>query len=299
MTGTPTGDDPASGPGPARGSLPVVRTTAELRERVRAWRQEGKTVGLVPTMGALHVGHMALVEAAKAACDRIIVTLFVNPKQFNQSNDLANYPRDEAGDRAKLEKIGTDLLFAPGLETMYPADFRTQVTVADLGDCLCGAARPGHMEGVSTVVAKLLLQSLPDQAFFGEKDYQQLLIISQMVADLEIPVTISPVATVREADGLACSSRNFNLTPAQRQAAPALYRVLTDCRDRLFRGDAVAPLLQDAQAELITAGFDRVDYLELRHAKTLALLDQATPDGRLFAAAWLGPTRLIDNISVA
>ncbi|MHA1113172.1 MAG: pantoate--beta-alanine ligase, partial [Alphaproteobacteria bacterium] len=189
------------------GKLDIVRTVADLRARVRAWRGAGETVALVPTMGALHDGHLALVGAARAACDRVVATLFVNPTQFGEGEDFESYPRTEADDAAKLATVGTDLLYAPSAAEMYPDGFATNISVSGVAEGLCGAGRPGHFDGVATVVTKLLSQGSPDMAFFGEKDYQQLCVIRRFVRDLDIPVDIRGVPTVREADGLALSSR--------------------------------------------------------------------------------------------
>ncbi|NIA71624.1 pantoate--beta-alanine ligase [Pelagibius litoralis] len=293
-------------PGAARGTTPdakelaKLRRIAALRSQVAAWRRAGESVAIVPTMGALHDGHLALVRRARSDCDRVITTIFVNPMQFNRRDDLSGYPRDEAGDAAKLAEMGVDVLFAPAAEEVYPEGYQTRVSVPLLSDCLCGAARPGHMEGVATVVAKLLLQSLPDAAYFGEKDYQQLLVIRRMARDLDIPVRIEAVATVREADGLALSSRNLLLTPAQRDQATAMYRVLSELAARLKDGRTPAqPALAWARAALTEAGFDPIDYLELRGADSLQPLERAEQPARLFAAAWLGQVRLIDNLAIA
>ncbi|MEM7173391.1 MAG: pantoate--beta-alanine ligase [Pseudomonadota bacterium] len=280
-------------------AFPVVRTTETLRDATASWRRAGLSIGLVPTMGALHEGHLELVRRAQAECDKVIVTLFVNPKQFNDAADLASYPRNEDSDRFKLEACQIDLLFAPHVASMYPQGFATQVRVADLGNCLCGAARPGHMEGVSTVVTKLLMQSLPTRAYFGEKDFQQLLIIQRMVRDLDMPTEICPVETVRDQDGLALSSRNENLTAAQRAIAPRLLEVLQGCRDDLLSTRPVGEALSAGKDALVQAGFDGIDYFDFRHAETLALLDTLAAPSRLFVAAWLGDIRLIDNIAVA
>ena len=283
-----------------RGQAPlaVLRGITELRQTVARWRRAGQSVGLVPTMGALHEGHLALVRQARGECERVIATIFVNPKQFNRADDLAGYPRDEASDAGKLHALGVDLLFAPPVEEIYPVGFATKVSVAALAHCLCGATRPGHMDGVATVVAKLLLQSLPDKAYFGEKDYQQLLIVRQMVRDLDIPVAVVGVATLRESDGLALSSRNVLLTAEQRTQAPELCRVLRALAERLGGGTAAGPLLAWGRAELVSAGFDPIDYLELRSAATLEALARADRPARVFAAAWLGRVRLIDNLPV-
>ena len=279
--------------------LPTVRRIADLRAAVAGWRQAGETVGLVPTMGALHEGHLVLIRQSRADCGRTVASLFVNPTQFNNPNDLKAYPRDEARDAALFAAEGTDLLFAPPVEEVYPEGFATQVRVAGLGDGLCGATRPGHMEGVATVVAKLLNQVRPDIAYFGEKDFQQLQIIRRMAADLDLGVTIAGVPTVREPDGLALSSRNFLLTPEQRDAAPALHRALAAAAAELAGGAPAGPAIERARAAILAAGFAAIDYLDLRAEADLALLEHADRPARLFAAAWLGEVRLIDNVEVA
>jgi len=280
--------------------LPTVRGIAEVRAAVADWRHRGHSVGLVPTMGALHPGHLALIRQSRADCGRTVASLFVNPTQFNDPKDLRAYPRDAAGDAALFAAAGTDLLFAPAAEEVYPKGFATQVRVAGLGDCLCGATRPGHMEGVATVVAKLLNQVRPDIAYFGEKDFQQLQIIRRMAADLDLEVTIAGVPTVREPDGLALSSRNLLLTPDQRRAAPALHRTLVAAVAELAGGaTAAGPASETARKEILAAGFRAIDYLELRAEADLAALERADRPARLFAAAWLGRVRLIDNVAVA
>ena len=279
-------------------TVEIVRTTDELRARRAAWRAAGETVGLVPTMGALHEGHLSLVRRSLAGSGRTCVTMFVNPRQFGPTEDFAQYPRDETADAALLDGEGADLLFAPAADEMYPQGFATGVSVAGIGDVLEGAFRPGFFAGVATVVAKLLLQALPDRAFFGEKDYQQLLVIRRMVADLAIPVEIVGCPTVREADGLAISSRNAYLTAAERRAAPALFRVLGAIAERLAGGAEPAAECRLGRAELLAAGFQAVDYLEVRHAETLEPLGPGARSARLLAAARLGATRLIDNVAV-
>src|SRR3954464_4402341 len=204
----------------------IARTVADLRRQVNEWRSNGERFGLVPTMGAIHAGHLALVHAALGQNERVIASLFVNPKQFGPSEDFSSYPRDEAADLGAFERAGVDLVFMPAVEEMYPPGFATNVRVAGVSEDLDGAFRPGHFEGVATVVCKLLLQCLPDAAYFGEKDYQQLLVVRRMARDLHIPVRIAGVPTVREADGLALSSRNAYLSKAERRAAPLLYRTL-------------------------------------------------------------------------
>ena len=280
------------------GRMAAVRRVADLRALVAGWRRAGESVGMVPTMGALHAGHLALVEAARADCARVIATIFVNPKQFNRQDDLAGYPRDEAGDAAKLSAAGVDVLFAPPVEEVYPPGFETKVAVPGLSDCLCGLARPGHMDGVATVVTKLFLMTGAERAYFGEKDYQQLLIVKRLARDLDIPVAVVPVPTVRDGDGLALSSRNALLDAKQRARAPAMHRTLAAMAGRLTDGGPAAPVIAWGLEELRRAGFDPVDYLELRSAENLAALSSARQPARLFAAAWLGTVRLIDNVAV-
>ena len=283
---------------PLAGSLAVVRTVAELRARVRIWRAGGERVGLVPTMGALHDGHLSLVARAQEDCDRAVVTLFVNPKQFGPNEDFARYPRDDAADAAMLLVAGADLLYAPDVATMYGDGFATTVTVVGLTDGMEGAVRPGHFAGVATVVAKLLNQAGADDAYFGEKDYQQLAVIRRLATDLDIATRIHGIATVREADSLALSSRNAYLSPEQRRIAPALQRTLQTASAALLDGAAVDKTLAAALAAILKAGFDAVDYIELRDAQSLAPLSALNGRGRLLAAARLGTTRLLDNVAV-
>lgn len=278
--------------------MDIVRTVAALREAVGEWRAAGHGVGLVPTMGALHQGHLSLVRRARSLADRVCVTLFVNPKQFAPYEDFAEYPRDEAADRATLEAEGAHLLFMPGTDEIYPPGFATTVSVAGLGEGMCADFRPGFFEGVATVVTKLLLQSLPDVALFGEKDYQQLQVVKRMVADLDIPVRIVAAPTVREADGVAMSSRNAYLNAEQRRIAPTLYRTLISVAEAVTGGAAAASALAGGRDSLERAGFDRVEYLELRDAETLEPVTRLAGPARLLAAVWLGPTRLIDNTAV-
>lgn len=272
-------------------TLSIIRTVPELRKTVSAWRKEGAAVAVVPTMGALHEGHLSLVRAALARADWVIVTLFVNPKQFNDASDLSAYPRTEEEDAAKVADLGADVLYAPGTSEMYGPGFSTTVSVSGVSEGLCGAHRPGHFDGVATVVTKLLLQTGADLAFFGEKDFQQLQVVRRLVRDLDIPAEIIGCPTVREEDGLALSSRNVRLSEAERRIAPRLAQILFDTAERLATGAAIAPALEAARIALGSAGFDRVEYLELRDEETL------TP-ARLLAAVWLGSTRLIDNVKV-
>ena len=278
--------------------LAVVDTVAELRRTVSAWRAVGATVGLVPTMGYLHRAHMALVEFAQARTDLVVTSIFVNPTQFGENEDYGTYPRDLEGDLAKLVAAGVDLAFTPRLGEIYPHGFSTTVSVSGVSDGLCGKARPGHFDGVATVVSKLLLHCLPDLAVFGEKDYQQLQVIRRMARDLDIPVAIEGVPTVREDDGLALSSRNAYLCERERAAAPALYRVLCATARAVVEGTPAAAARERAHAALAAAGFDRVEYVELCDAETLAPVERPARPARLLAAAWLGRTRVIDNVAV-
>lgn len=279
-------------------TAPIVRTLAELRAMTGAWRMAGESIGVVPTMGALHQGHLSLVRAAREACDRVIVTIFVNPKQFNNPEDLENYPRTEEDDARKLIPFNVDAIYVPDGDVMYPPGFSTNVSVGGLTDMLCGAARPGHFDGVATVVTKLFLQTQADQAFFGEKDYQQLQVVTRLAADLDIPIKVVGCPTIREEDGLAMSSRNLLLSDRSRIKAPMLAEVMEDVADALRGGAAMSEVGPDAEARLLAAGFNSVDYLELRDGADLSVLDRATSGGRLFAAAWLAGVRLIDNIAV-
>ena len=279
-------------------TLEIVRTVADLRNRVASWRAEGETVGLVPTMGALHEGHLSLVRLSMQATSRTVATLFVNPKQFAPTEDLAVYPRDEAADAALLEGQGAHLLFAPGAGEIYPAGHATRVSVAGIGDLLEGEHRPGFFDGVATVVTKLLLQALPDVAFFGEKDYQQLQVIRRLSEDLNIPVRIEGGATVREPDGLAMSSRNAYLTATERAAAPALYGTLCTIARRVAEGANIAEQTAWGESQLKEAGFAAVDYLTVRDAQTLEPVAALSQPARILAAAHLGKARLIDNVAV-
>ncbi len=277
--------------------METIRSRADLRVRVAGWKAAGARVGVVPTMGALHAGHLSLVAAAQAGADRVIVTLFVNPRQFNMASDLAAYPRTEAEDAAKLAPLGVDVLYAPGGAEIYPEGFATTVSVAGLSEGLCGAHRPGHFDGVATVVAKLLLQTGAERAFFGEKDWQQLQVVRRLVTDMDIPAEIVGCPTVREPDGLALSSRNARLSPEARAVAPALHAAMQRAAAAIRGGAPVAEALAGAARAAEAAGFERVEYIELRDAASLAILSVAprTP-ARLLAAGWLDGVRLIDNI---
>jgi pantoate--beta-alanine ligase len=278
--------------------LDTVRTVEELRSSIRAWRAEGETVALIPTMGALHAGHLSLVRRGLASASRTCVTLFVNPTQFAPHEDFEVYPRDELGDAAKLEEVGTNLLFAPSRQEMYPAGDSTRITVDGIGTILEGEFRPGFFTGVATVVAKLLMQALPDVAVFGEKDYQQLQVIKRMVRDLHIPVKIACAKTVREPDGLALSSRNAYLTCDERAFASDLYWTLNAVADHVVSGKSPEGEASRGIETLLEAGFAKVDYLTVRDAVTLEPWSDPCRPGRVLAAAWLGTTRLIDNVPV-
>jgi pantoate--beta-alanine ligase len=250
-------------------------------------------------MGALHEGHLSLVRAAKAQADRVIATLFVNPKQFNSATDLAAYPRTEHEDAAKLAPIGADLLYAPDAAEMYPDGFATTVSVSGVSEGLCGAFRPGHFDGVATVVAKLFLQTGADLGFFGEKDFQQLHVVRRIARDLDIPIAIVGCPTIREADGLALSSRNIRLSSAEREAAPRLASILLGATEQLSSGAPVDQTLLEARTAILAAGYAQVEYLELRADKDLKPLRDLDEPARLLVAAWLGGTRLIDNVKVS
>jgi pantoate--beta-alanine ligase len=277
----------------------IVRELDALREAMAALRDEGGTIAFVPTMGALHAGHIALVEEARRRGSRVVVSIFVNPTQFGPNEDLARYPRREASDVQMLDAAGVDLLWAPGVETMYPGGPEVTVRAGPLGDQLDGAARPGHFDGVATVVARLFDQVRPDLALFGEKDYQQLLVIRRMVADRALPIEIIGVPTQRDADGLALSSRNLYLDEEERLAARALPRALGEAAASILGGSAIAEALAAARDKLAKAGFDPIDYVELRDAETLVPVETLKRPARLLAAAKIGNTRLIDNLPVA
>ncbi|MFL6829967.1 MAG: pantoate--beta-alanine ligase [Sphingomicrobium sp.] len=275
--------------------MQIVRTSEELT-RARA-SLDGR-LALVPTMGALHAGHIALVEEGKRRADRVAASIFVNPLQFGAGEDLDKYPRREADDAALLERAGCDLLWVPAAADIYPDGFATTVSVAGVSERWEGAARPGHFDGVATVVAKLLLSVRPDFALFGEKDFQQLAVIRRMVGDLNIPVRIVGVPTVREPDGLALSSRNAYLSEDQRRRAAALPRALNEAGAAIRSGGLVASVLEQGKQSLVEAGFSRVDYFALVDADTLEPIAQPQDQMRLLAAAVIGTTRLIDNLAV-
>jgi pantoate--beta-alanine ligase len=278
-------------------TLAFTTAVSELRDQVAAWRKAGDTIALVPTMGALHTGHLSLVSLAKKRADRTVVSLFVNPLQFGPREDFKSYPRDLARDKAVLQEAGADLLYAPDASEMYPAGFSTKVIVGDLTEGLCGANRPGHFDGVATVVGKLLLQCAPDIAVFGEKDYQQLLVVKRLVRDLDIPVEIVGAPIVREDDGLALSSRNAYLSPEERKVAPLLSQVVHSIARDLEAGRGCDDAVLAARFKLEAEGF-RVDYVAVRDPETLQPLFGPVKRARVLAAAYLGKTRLIDNVPV-
>ncbi len=279
-------------------SAPILRRLDDLRHMTAPWIRAGERIGVVPTMGALHDGHLSLVAVAKAVCDRVIVTIFVNPKQFNNSADLANYPRTEEEDARKLKRFGVDALWVPDGDQMYPASFATTVSVAGLTDVMEGAFRPGHFDGVATVVTKLFTQTSATDAFFGEKDYQQLLVVRRMAADLDLPVTVHGCPTIRDIDGLALSSRNLLLSDRARTLAPRLHEEMEVIALGLREGRAFDDLREAALARLDRAGFTGADYLDLRAQDDLGTIAAPDRPARLFAAAWLAGVRLIDNIAV-
>lgn len=283
--------------------MQTATTLDMLRNNLGSLHREGGTIGLVTTMGALHEGHLTLVRQAKATCDHVVASIFVNPTQFGPNEDLDAYPRQMAEDSAMLEAEGVALLWAPSVDAMYPAGFATSINVSGVSDGFCGAARPGHFDGVATVVCKLFNQVQPDRAFFGEKDYQQLAVIRAMARDLDLTRPLAPnivgVPTVREADGLAMSSRNRYLTPDQRDAAATLPRAMREAIARIEDGQNVTRTLAALEDELLGAGFDSVDYADLADAVTLELLDAPGEyPARLLVAARIGGTRLIDNMAV-
>jgi pantoate--beta-alanine ligase len=277
----------------------ILRTLPTLRRALVHLRKRSPTIALVPTMGALHEGHLSLVRLARGRARGVIVSIFVNPAQFAPDEDFATYPRSLDSDTAALARAGVDLIWAPPVEAMYRKGFATRISL--VGPAKVGledAFRPHFFDGVATVVAKLLLQCAPDTAMFGEKDYQQLKVVSRLVCDLDLPVTIVPAPIVRERDGLAMSSRNAYLSAEERRAAPTLYRVLVACACRIGQGDPIDPVLNAGHGEIERAGF-RLDYLAARHAESLEKIG-SIQDGplRLLVAARIGRTRLIDNVPV-
>ncbi|KAA0969421.1 pantoate--beta-alanine ligase [Aureimonas fodinaquatilis] len=280
-------------------NLVVLRRRDALREKVREWKQQGFSVGLVPTMGALHEGHLSLVAKALQETDRVVATLFINPKQFNSAADLAAYPRTEDDDAAMLKAAGAHCLYVPDGDQIYPPGFATNISVSGVSEGLCGAFRPGHFDGVATIVAKLFLQSEADKAFFGEKDFQQLQVVRRMAQDLDIAVQIFGCPTVREADGLAMSSRNRRLSAKERAMAAVLPETLFAASNAIEAGESIPAVLHAARDKILAGGFKSVEYLELRDAATLTpITDELVRPARLLVAGFLGAVRLIDNVQV-
>ena len=279
-------------------AITTVRTVSDLRNILKIWRNNKLTVGLVPTMGALHDGHFSLIKRSLSLSDRTIVTLFVNPKQFGSNEDFDKYPIDELSDIKALENLSVDVIFAPSTEEMYPTGNITNISIPDIGDLLEGAFRPGFFDAVATVVCKLFMISSPDFAFFGEKDYQQLLIIKKMVQDLNIPTEIVGCPIIRSKDGLALSSRNVYLSEKDRLVAPLLYKILNEILDDAKNGEELKKTLNNAKMNLLNSGFTQIDYLKICDKKYLTELNNFSFDARILGAAWIGNTRLIDNIRV-
>jgi pantoate--beta-alanine ligase len=300
--GRPIGGDPLSQAPEVDtlSTLPVARSRTALRDALASWRAAGERIGLVPTMGALHEGHLSLVRLARTGAHKVVASLFVNPAQFGPGEDFTTYPRDEARDAALLQAAGCDLLYAPDAGEIYPPGFATAVAVSGVTAEMEGAARPGHFAGVATVVTKLLIQASPDIVVFGEKDYQQLQTIRRLALDLDLPVEILAAPIVRDVDGLALSSRNAYLTTTQREAAPALQRALRSAKAAIEAGERADETERAGRAAVLAAGFDAVDYFELRRADDLMRLGPGPVGGsaRLLSAARLGRTRLLDNVAV-
>ncbi len=276
--------------------MKTVKTIADLRHIVNQWRQQGSSIAFVPTMGHLHAGHIKLVSTARQQADKVVVSIFVNPTQFGQGEDYSTYPRTEQRDAEKLQAVNADLLFLPGVEEIYPQALLVNVTVTGISDLHCGQSRPGHFNGVASVVCKLFNIVQPDMAFFGEKDFQQLAVIRQMVADLNFSIQIHGVPIVREPDGLAMSSRNSYLTPQQRTVAPKLYQSICQVRDAVLAAQSDYSLIIKQQLESLQGVGFQPDYLVICRSGDLL---EATEDDRnlvILVAAWLGNTRLIDNL---
>lgn len=278
--------------------IQIIRTVAELRQTVRACKAAGEMVGVVPTMGALHDGHLSLARAAKSECERVITTIFVNPKQFNNPEDLKKYPRTEEADVALLATVGVDVCFIPNPDEVYPEGFISTVSVGGVSEPLEGRMRPGHFDGVATVVTKLFGMTMADRGYFGQKDWQQLQVVLRLVRDLNLPITIVGCETIREADGLAMSSRNVRLTPQGRAIAGVLYSAITAAAVDIRAGQSDRMAIREAAEKVRAEGFDRVEYIELRDAESLMPSDNTRRPRRMLAAAWLDGVRLIDNIPV-
>jgi pantoate--beta-alanine ligase len=271
---------------------------AELRFVVRGWKAAGETIGVVPTMGALHDGHLSLARAAKKDCKRVITTIFVNPMQFNNPDDLKKYPRSEEADVTLLSSVGVDAVFIPPPEEVYPNGFLTVVSVGGVSEPLEGRMRPGHFDGVATVVTKLFGMTEADRGYFGQKDWQQLQVVQRLVSDLNLPVSVVGCETIREADGLAMSSRNLRLSPQGRTKAVVLFSAITLAAQDIRAGQSDRMAIREAAETVRAAGFERVEYIELRDSETLMPSDDPRRPRRMLAAAWLDGVRLIDNIPV-
>ena len=276
----------------------ILRNVTDVRALVRGWHAAGELVGVVPTMGALHDGHLSLARAAKRDCERAIVTIFVNPMQFNNPADLKQYPRTETADAALLATVGVDAIFAPSVDEVYPQGFSSVVSVAGVSEPLEGKMRPGHFDGVATVVAKLFGMTMADRGYFGQKDWQQLQVVQKLVLDLNMPVVIVGCETIRDADGLAMSSRNARLDASTRAKAPVLFAAITAAAADIRAGGSDRMAIREAAEAMRAVGFERVEYIELRDAATLLPSDDPSRPRRMLAAAWLGGVRLIDNIAV-
>ncbi len=277
---------------------PIIRTVADLRNLVRGWKAAGDTVGVVPTMGALHDGHLSLARRARAECDRVITTIFVNPMQFNNPEDLKKYPRSEDADARLLATVPVDAIFAPPVAEVYPDGFITTVSMTGVAQPLEGHMRPGHFDGVATVVTKLFGMTLADKGYFGQKDWQQLQVVLRLARDLNVPVDVVGCETIRDPDGLAMSSRNARLSAEGRARAPVLYAAITAAADDIRAGQSDRMAIREAAEAMRAAGFERVEYIELRDAATLMPSDDPARPRRMLAAAWVDGVRLIDNIPV-
>ena len=281
-------------------AVKIVRTVHDLRRETAKWRGHGHSIALIPTMGAIHAGHISLMKLAKKKVDRTVISIFVNPTQFSTDEDLSHYPRDEAGDLRKLDKADTDLVWIPSVEEMYPVGFSTSIRAGTAAGVLEGTFRPKHFDGVTTVCAKLFNQVMPDIAIFGEKDFQQLAVLRQMVRDLNMLLELVGAPTKRDTDGLALSSRNAYLSAAKRKIAPALYATISSLAESVANGDDIPTSIVNANHELTSAGFTKIDYVDVRDAETIEL-PVSIASGRplrVLAACWLDETRLIDNVAV-
>jgi len=278
--------------------IEVLHTVKQMQRRISTWKSKGFSVGLVPTMGSIHAGHMSMIELARKMCDRTVVSIFINPLQFGPKEDYKSYPKNFSSDRKILNKTKVHSLYQPHLSEIYPSGLQTIVNVSGITQCLCGLFRPGHFEGVATVITKLFLQILPNMAFFGEKDYQQFLVIKKLVKDFSLPINIRSVPIIREQDGLAFSSRNSYLTKTQRILAPNFYKTIYAISRQVNQGRRIANVLNSKKRYLLNLGFDKVDYLEVRSSINLKKLKVLKKPARVFGAIHLGKTRLIDNCQI-